>query len=70
MPTSVRRDVGDLIYKMALLEGKLTEAHRAREVAEERFCCLMNSSSKVAWRLVASEAEHHEQFKELSLLRN
>jgi hypothetical protein len=58
--TSVRGNAGDLIRKAALLEGELVEARRAREVAEERFHCLMNSSSEGAWRLVASEVGHSE----------
>jgi hypothetical protein len=65
---SVWGDAWDLIRKMALLEGELTEAHRAREVAEERLRCFMNSLSEGARRLVDSEAWRHEQFKELSLL--
>jgi hypothetical protein len=35
VPTSVQGVAGDLIHKMALLEGQLVEARRAREVAEE-----------------------------------
>jgi hypothetical protein len=31
---------------------------------------MMNSSSEGAWRLVASQAGCHEQFKELSLQRS
>jgi hypothetical protein len=65
---SVWGDTGDLIRKMALLEGKLVEAHRDQEVAEERFGHLMNSSSKGARRLVASKAGRRELCKELSLL--
>jgi hypothetical protein len=61
-------DAEDLNRKTDRLKGKLAEACRAREVAEERFCRLMNSSSEGAWLLVASEVGHHEQFKELSLL--
>jgi uncharacterized protein YjcR len=53
---------------MALLEGELAKAHRARAVAEERFRRLMKSSSNGARWLVVSEAGYHEPFKELSLL--
>jgi hypothetical protein len=48
VPAPIRGDAGDLIRKTALLEGELAEAHRAREVAEERFRRLMNSSSEGA----------------------
>jgi hypothetical protein len=61
-------DVGDLVRKTALLEGKLVEARHAREVVEERFCRLMNSSSEGVQQLVAFEVGRHEQFKELSRL--
>jgi hypothetical protein len=69
VPVSVWGDAEDLNRKTDQLKGKLAEACRAREVVEERFCRLMNSSSEGAWLLVASEVGHHEQFKELSLLR-
>jgi hypothetical protein len=56
VPTSIQGDAGDLICMTTLLEGELAEAHRSREVAEERFRRLMNSSFEGAWRLVASKA--------------
>jgi hypothetical protein len=67
VPTSIWGDLGDHIRKTALLEGELAEAHRARDVVEERFYRLMNSSSEGARWLVASDVRCREQFKELSL---
>jgi hypothetical protein len=51
-----------------LLEGELVEAHRAQEVAEEKFRSLSGMSAEGAWRLVVFEMERREQFEELSLL--
>jgi hypothetical protein len=66
---SVQGDAEGLIHKLALLDGELTEARRAREVAEEKVRSLPSSSAKGARRLVASEMERREQFKEHSLLQ-
>jgi hypothetical protein len=65
---SIWGDAWDLIRKMALLKGELTEARWAREVAEERLCCFMNSLSEGVRWLVDSKAWRREQFKELSRL--
>jgi hypothetical protein len=43
---SVWRDGKTLVRWVALLEGKLAEACRAREVAEENVCDLLGSSDE------------------------
>jgi hypothetical protein len=68
MLASIWEDAEGLARKVALLEGELAEAHRAWEVAEEKFRSLSGMSAEGAWRLVVSEMERREQFEELSLL--
>jgi hypothetical protein len=66
---SACEDNDGLVQKVALLEGEHAKAHRAWEVAEDNFHSLSNGSASCARRLVVSEKEHREQFKELSRLR-
>jgi hypothetical protein len=54
---------------MKMLKGELTEACRAGEVAEEKLCSLYDASTDGARRLVVSEMERREQFKEFFVLR-
>jgi hypothetical protein len=49
-----------LIRKVALLEGELVEARRARDVARERVRHLLDSLAEGARWLVASEMERRE----------
>jgi hypothetical protein len=65
---SACEDAKGLVRKVALLDGELVEARRAREVAEEKFCSLSNMSVDGAQWLVVSEMEHWEQFEELFIL--
>jgi hypothetical protein len=69
MLAPARGDAEGLILKVALLECELVEARRARDVAGERVCRLLNSSSEGARWLMTSEMYHQEQFGDLSLLR-
>jgi hypothetical protein len=57
---SACEDAKGLVRKVALLNGELVEARRAREVAEEKFCNLSNMSVDGAQWLVVSEMEHWE----------
>jgi hypothetical protein len=49
-----------LIRKVALLEGELVEARRARDVARERVHHLLDSLAEGARWLMASEMERRE----------
>jgi hypothetical protein len=53
-------DVESLVHKVALLEGELVEARRARDVTEEWVHHLSNSSAEGARRMMAFEMEHWE----------
>jgi hypothetical protein len=66
---STHQDVEGLVRKVTLLEGELTEARWDREVTEEKFCSLTNTSADGVLWLVVSEMEHREQVEELSLLQ-
>jgi hypothetical protein len=61
-------DAEGLVRKVALLEGELMAAHRAWEKALEKVCNLSNSLADAVHRLVVSETEHREQFREISFL--
>jgi hypothetical protein len=65
----IQEDAEGLVRKVAVLEVELVEAHRAREVAEEKFHSLSDASADGARWLVVSEMEHQEQFEQFSLLR-
>jgi hypothetical protein len=54
---SAPEDAEGLVRKVALLEGELVEAHRAREVVEEKFHSLFDAAPKGAQRLVVSKRE-------------
>jgi hypothetical protein len=65
----VQEDAEGLVRKVAVLEVELVEAHRAWEVAEEKFRSLSDASADGVRWLVVSKMEHREQFEQFSLLR-
>jgi septal ring factor EnvC (AmiA/AmiB activator) len=65
---SAREDTKGLAPMVTLLEAELVDVHQAREVAEEKFRSFSHALADGEQRLVASEKEHQEQFKELFLL--
>jgi hypothetical protein len=65
---SAREDEEGLIRKIALLEGELAEARRAREVAEEKSRVLSNAAVDAERRWEVSEKGRWEHFEELILL--
>jgi hypothetical protein len=54
---SVRGDAEGLVHKVALLEGELIDARRAREKAKENVHNLKSSSAERMRWLVASKME-------------
>jgi hypothetical protein len=64
-----REDEEGLIQKIALLEGELAEARRAREVAEEKSRVLSNAAVDAERRWEVSEKGCWEHFEELILLQ-
>jgi hypothetical protein len=65
---SAREDAEGLVRKIALLEGELVEARRAREVAEEKSRGLSNAVANAEHRWEVFEKECREHFEELILL--
>jgi hypothetical protein len=64
---SVLEDADGLVRKVTILEGELVEAHQAREMAEEKFHILSDTSANGARWLVVSKMDHQKQFEELCL---
>jgi ribonuclease D len=62
-------DEEGLIQKIALLEGELAEARRAREVAEEKSRVLSNAAVDAERRWEVFEKGRWEHFEELILLQ-
>jgi hypothetical protein len=65
---SAHEDAEGLVRKIALLEGELVEARRAREVAEEKSRGLSNAAANAEHRWEVFEKECREHFEELILL--
>jgi hypothetical protein len=65
---SAHREAEGLVWMIALLKGELTEAHRARELAEENSLGLSDAAADAKQWQEESERESQEQFEELTLL--
>jgi hypothetical protein len=65
---STREDAEGLVQKIALLEGELEEACRAREVPEENSRGLFDMAADAERRWKVSERERREHFEELTHL--
>jgi hypothetical protein len=66
---SAHEEAESLVWNIALLEGELVEAHRARGVSEENSCALSDMAANAERWWDVSEREHREQFEELTILQ-
>jgi hypothetical protein len=57
---SARKEAKGLVWKIALLEGELTEAGRAREVAKENSRDLSDAAADIERQQEESERERQE----------
>jgi hypothetical protein len=57
-----------LVWRIALLEGELAEAHQDREMAEENSWGLSDAVADAKQQREESEKESQERFLELTLL--
>jgi hypothetical protein len=55
MLVSTQEDAEGLARKVALHKGELVEVRQAQVMAEEKFCCLTNTSADGVRWLVVSE---------------